>query len=50
MGVEGGGRRIEVTVKMQEKMLEGEKLARVDVNEELKIEIRIDVNEELKLL
>ena len=27
----------------------GEELARVDVNEELKIEVRIDVNEEMKL-
>ena len=27
----------------------GEELTRVDVNEELKIEVRIDVNEELKL-
>ena len=45
----GWGRRIEVIVKMQEKKSEGEELARVDVNEELKIEVRIDVNEELKL-
>ena len=44
-----GGRRIKVIVKMQEKKLKGEELARVDVNEELKIEVRIDVNEELKL-
>ena len=29
-------------------MSEGEKLARVDVDEESKIEFRIDVNEELK--
>ena len=42
----GGGRRIEVIVKMQEKKSEGEELARVDVKEELKIEVRIDVNEE----
>ena len=33
---------------MQEKMLEGQELARMDVNEELKIEVRINVNEELK--
>ena len=45
----GGGRRIEVIVKMQEKKSEGEELARVDVNKELKIEVRIDVNKELKL-
>ena len=43
----GGGRRIEVIVKMQEKKVESEELAKVDVNEELKS--RIDVNEELKL-
>ena len=51
LGVGGGvgGRRIEVIVKMQEKKSEGEELARVDVNEELKIDVRIDVNEELKL-
>ena len=42
---EGGVGRIEVIVKMQEKKLEGEELARVDVNE-----IRIEVNEELKLM
>ena len=34
---------------MQENRSEGEELARVDVNEELEIEVRIDVNEELKL-
>ena len=46
----GGGRRIEVIVKMQEKKKsEGEELAWVDVNKELKIEVRIDFNEELKL-
>ena len=45
----GGDRRIEVIVKMQEKKSKGEELARVDVNEELKIEVRIDVNEKLKL-
>ena len=45
----GGSRRIEVIVKMQEKKSKGKELARVDVNEELKIEVRIDVNEELKL-
>ena len=42
---ERGVGRIEVIVKMQEKKLEGEELARVNVNE-----IRIDDNEELKLL
>ena len=36
-------------MKMQEKKLEGEDLARMDVTEELRIEVRIDVNEELKL-
>ena len=35
-----GCRRIEVIVKMQEKKSEGEELAWVDVNEELKIEVR----------
>ena len=45
----GGGRRIEVIVKMQEKKSEGEEFVRMDVTEELKIEVRIDVNEELKL-
>ena len=50
MGSSGGvGRRIEVIVKMQEKKSEGKELARMDVTEELKIEVRIDVNEELKL-
>ena len=44
-----GEGRIEVIVKMQEKKSEGEELARVNVNEELKLEVRIDVNEELKL-
>ena len=44
-----GGRRIEVIVKMQEKKSEGEELARVYVNEELKIEVKIDINKELKL-
>ena len=32
---------------MQVKKSEGEELARVDLNEELKIEVRIDVNKEL---
>ena len=37
----GGGRRIEVIMKMQEeKKSEGEELARMDVTEELKIEVR----------
>ena len=35
----GGGRRIEVIVKMQEKKSEGEDLARVDVKEELKLKL-----------
>ena len=34
---------------MQQKKSEGEELARVDVKEELKIEVRTDVNEEFKL-
>ena len=45
----GGGRRIEVIVKRQEKKSEDEELARVDANQELKIEVRIDANKELKL-
>ena len=49
MGSSLGDRRIEITMKMQEKKSEGEELARMDVTEELKIEVRIDVNEELKL-
>ena len=37
-------------MKMQGKKLEGEELAKVDVNEELKIEVRITViSKELKL-
>ena len=34
---------------MQETKSEGGELARVDVNQELKIEVRIDNNKELKL-
>ena len=34
---------------MQEKKSEGAELARMDLTEELRIEVRIDVNEELKL-
>ena len=39
-----GDRKIVGVVKMQEKKSEGEELARVDLNEELNIEVRIDVN------